>query len=183
VLALGQVLIKRGNVDKAIAVYQARIQSDPNDPRFYFLVGSLEEGRGNQARAQQMYQKALDIDSNDALAANNLAYLMLESGQNVDMAVSLAQIARQGLPDIPNTADTLGWAYYHKAVYGLAVDLLEQAVGKAPENAGYHYHLGLAYAKNKEPFKARQQLQKALEIDPNFKHSQEIKQALQSMQG
>jgi tetratricopeptide (TPR) repeat protein len=181
VLALGQVEASSGNIDKAIATYQTQIHGDSRDARFYFLIGSLEESRGNKTRAQEMYQKSLQADSSYALSANNLAFMMLDGKQNVDVAVSLAQVARQGLPELPNTADTLGWAYYQKGVYGLAVDLLEQAVAKAPENAGYQYHLGLAYAKRNNSAKAKMHLQKALSIDPKSGHSEEIKQMLQTV--
>jgi hypothetical protein len=40
----------------------------------------------------------------------------------------MAQTARRQLPDNPNTADTLGWAFYHKAVYGSAITLFKEAV-------------------------------------------------------
>jgi hypothetical protein len=45
----------------------------------------------------------------------------------VDVALTLAQTARQGMPNSPNTADTLAWAYYYKGTYGFARDLLEDA--------------------------------------------------------
>ena len=53
------------------------------------------------------------------MAANNLAYLMLENGENVDVALTMAQTARRAMPDSPNSADTLAWAYYYKGTYGL----------------------------------------------------------------
>jgi tetratricopeptide (TPR) repeat protein len=108
---------------------------------------------------------------------------MIKDGKNADVALSLAQIARQGMPDVPNSADTLGWAYYNKQIYGLAVDLLEQAVSKAPQNATYQYHLGMAYQKSKDAGKARSHLQKALEIDPKYSQANEIRQVLREIGG
>lgn len=67
----------------------------------------------------------------------------------VDVATSLARVARQKMPDPPNVADTLAWAYYHKGAYGLAVDLLQEALKKAPDNPTFHYHLGLTYQKER----------------------------------
>ena len=66
--------------------------------------------------------------------------------------MSLAQAARRGLPDSPNAADTLGWAYYQKGAYGSAISMLQEALklqekSKAPESAAIHYHLGMAYQK------------------------------------
>jgi hypothetical protein len=56
----------------------------------------------------------------DALAANNLAYIMIEHKESVNVALTLAQTARRGLPNLPNSADTLGWAYYHSGAYLVA---------------------------------------------------------------
>jgi len=74
---------------------------------------------------------------------------MLEHGGNVDVALSLAQIARRRLPELPNVADTLGWAYYHKATYGLAIDLLEEAVKKGASRRHLPLPLGARLSKNK----------------------------------
>ncbi len=52
----------------------------------------------------------MEVDPQYPLAANDLAHLMLEHGGNVYVALSLAQIARLRLPELPNVADTLGWA-------------------------------------------------------------------------
>jgi len=60
----------------------------------------------------------------------------------------LAQKARQKASDNPNFADTLGWAFYQKQIYKSAIPLFKEAASKDPENVDYHYHLGLAYAKD-----------------------------------
>ena len=85
-----------------------------------------------------------------------MAYLILEHGGNYDEALTLAQTARRGLPEVPNATGTLAWAYYHKGVYRSAIDLLEEAVRKVPQNPIYHYHLGLAYGKADDRARARE---------------------------
>jgi hypothetical protein len=61
------------------------------------------------------------------------------------MAVSLAQMAKQKMPQSPATSDTLGWAYYKLGSPEAAIGQLKESVEKAPHVAVYHYHLGLAY--------------------------------------
>ena len=65
--------------------------------------------------------------------ANNLAYLLLEHGGDVNVALSLAQIGRRGMSKSPNSADTLAWAYFHTGAYTAAASLLEDAVASLPE--------------------------------------------------
>ncbi|HZD09612.1 MAG TPA: tetratricopeptide repeat protein, partial [Candidatus Limnocylindrales bacterium] len=149
-LKLGQVQVAKGAADEAIATYQNSIKNNPREASFYVLLGELYESKQDWNNAKQAYQKALDLKPDNPLASNNLAYVMLETGGNVDVALSLAQTARRGVPDSPNAADTLGWVYYQKGAYRSAIDLFQEALklaekNKAPENPTVHYHLGLAY--------------------------------------
>ncbi len=129
------------------------------------------------------YQKALEIKPEDAMASNNLASVMAQSGGNLDVALSLAQTARRGMPDSPNAADTLGWIYYQKGAYKSAIGLFQEALklgakSNAPDNPGIHYHLGLAYQKTDQPGLARQQLERVLKIDPNYSGAADVRKQL-----
>ena len=180
-LALAQIETSQKAYDQAAATYQSSIENNPNDARAYIMLGSLENDRGNWQKAEALYQKAMQVQPDSAVAANNLAFLMLQRGGNVDMAVSLAQTARRGMPDSPNTADTLAWAYYQKGSYRLAIGLLEDAIKKAPENAMMQYHLGMAYQKVNDTARARMHLQKALQIDPKSTMASDAQKALTSL--
>ena len=177
-LLLAGVQLSHGSVDQAIAGYQSALKSNPRDVRVYVALGSLLEARGDWRKAQDLYQRALQIEPDYPVAANDLAYLMLEHGGDVSLATTLAQTARRGLPNLPNSADTLGWAEYHQGVYEGAIDLFQTAIKGDPNNPTYHYHLGLAYQKSANYAMARKQFQSTLEIDPNFAHAAEIKSFL-----
>jgi tetratricopeptide (TPR) repeat protein len=82
------------------------------------------------------------------------------------------------LPNLPNSADTLGWAYYHEGAYNSAIDTFQQAIKGDPNNPTYHYHLGLAYEKSKQAALARAQLEQTLKIDPKYAQASDIKEQL-----
>jgi len=82
------------------------------------------------------------------------------------------------MPDSPNSADTLGWAYYKQGVYNSAIDLFQEAIKSSAENPTYHYHLGMAYQKASHFDMAKKQLQYTLQISPNFSQADEIKKIL-----
>jgi tetratricopeptide (TPR) repeat protein len=178
ILALTSVQLARGSVADAVASYQQAIQQNPQDIRPYVLLGSLEESQGNWQAAQQHYQEALKVQPDNPAAANNLAYLLLQHDGNVDVALSLAQSARRGLPQAPNTADTLAWAYVNKGVYGLAIDLLQGAIKDSPQNPSYYYHLGVAYKKSNDPAHAKVQFERALHLNPPQALAAEIRKML-----
>ena len=84
----------------------------------------------------------------------------------------------RALPDDASSADTLGWAYYHKGIYSSAINLFKEAVKKEPDNATYNYHLGLAYARNGQGAQARQQLDRVVKIKPDSSEVNDLRQAL-----
>ncbi len=184
-LKLGQVQAAEGSVSQALATYQQSIKDHPREIGFYILAGEMYESQQDWPNAKTMYQKALEIQPDNPLASNNLAYVMLEQGGNVDVALAMAQTARRGMPDSSSVADTLGWAYYQKGVYKSAIDLFQESLrlnekrGEV-DNPTVHYHLGLAYQKVNQPAQARQQLERALRINPN---NSDARKALSELRG
>jgi len=180
---LGMVQSERGATDQALQTYLDGSKINPRETAFYLLSGSIYETRQDWDHAKKQYQKVLDIQPDNPLASNNLAYVMLEQGGNVDVAFAMAQTARRLLPDSSNSADTLGWAFYHKHVYASAITLFKEAVKKEPDNAVYNYHLGLAYAKSGQAALAKQQLDRVVKLKPNFPEVEELRRAVAEAKG
>jgi tetratricopeptide (TPR) repeat protein len=182
-LKLAQVQAMNGSTDQAIATCRRALANNPYEPAFYILLGQLLQSRQQWDGATEAYQKALAIKPENPLASNDLASVMLQSGGNLDVALSLAQTARRGMPHSPSVADTLGWIYYQKGAYHSAVDSLQEALklgqqNNSPDTPHFHYHLGMAYAKSGQATLARQQLQQALKLNPNSPDAEEAKKQL-----
>jgi tetratricopeptide (TPR) repeat protein len=180
---LGLVQNLRGATDQALQTYLDGAKINPKEVAFYLLAGGIYEAKQDWDNAKQQYQKVLQIQPDNPLASNNLAYVMLEQGGNVEVAFAMAQTARRQLPDNPNSADTLGWAFYHKGVYTSAITQFKAALKKEPDNALFNYHLGLAYAKSGQAALARQQLDRVLKINPNFPDVDQLRRALAEAKG
>jgi tetratricopeptide (TPR) repeat protein len=168
----------RGSLAQGIASAEHAVQQNPRDLRANTMLAVLEEKSGNWQKAEDAYQKAMQIDPAYGLGANNLAFLLLEHGGNVDVALSLAQTARGSLPDSPGTADTLAWAYIHKGIYASAVDLLKKALAQTPDNPTYHYHLGAAYQGMRNRAAATAEFRQVLKLAPAYDKSEEIRKRL-----
>ncbi len=182
-ILLAEVEQSLGDAPGAIGHYKQAIAMAPGNAGLYTTLGTLYEGQGNWQEAQTLYQRALALQPEEPLAANNLAYIMLEHGGNVTVALTLAETARRGFPNLPNSADTLGWAYYQNAAYSLAAPLLEDAVKGAPANAGYRYHLGMAYQKLNDLKKARIELEKSIRMAPQAPSAEKASHALSELSG
>lgn len=182
---LGKVQIEERASDRALALYLQSIKDNPRELRLYVLAGELYESSRNWNQAEAMYRQALEISPDDPLASNNLAYVMLEQDENIDLAMNMAQTARRGMPDSPNAADTLGWAYYRKGIYESAISQFHEALrlsktSGGPEDPVLHYHLGLAYQKAKQIGLARQEFKRAVQLNP---HDEEVLKALSELRG
>jgi tetratricopeptide (TPR) repeat protein len=166
--------VASGNLDGAISTWQGWTNSHPNDGIAIELLGTLEEAKGDYAKAMDLYKKALQLDPNNWVAANNLAYLIVENAEDspggnvgdIDVALSLAQTARRLRPEMAETADTLAWVYYHKNEYEEARDLLESALQTYPNDASIHLHLGMTYSKLNDKADAQLHLKKAAALAP-----------------
>jgi tetratricopeptide (TPR) repeat protein len=171
---LYQLKVARGAQDEAYGLATEAVKNGTNDPRLHTVYGMGLEARGDWQSAEMAYQKALGFQPDDAMAANNLAYLLLEHGGDPNLALSLAQTARRGMPKAGATADTLAWASYHVGAYDTARKLLEDASAQQPDNATYHYHLGLTYLKLNQSGRGKAELEKALKLKPDDPKAAEI---------
>lgn len=181
VMLYAQIAVGRGKIDNAIASWEQWSNAHPNDADALAILGTLEESRGNAGKAEAYYRRALQIQPQRAIAANNLAYRMLQNGGDVTTAMTLAQTARQGMPDSPNTADTLAWAYYSNGTYEFARYLLEDAISTDPNSATMQYHLGMVYWKLLDHNNAVIHLRKAVSLGRGSQTARDAQMALQGI--
>lgn len=178
--ALATLFIRTGRLEEAKKEYSTIWERQPKSVAAPTMIALLYEAERNQEEARKLYEQILAIDPNSPVAANNLAWLMAETGGNLDVALQLAQTAVQQMPNVPQVNDTLGWVYYKKDLPQMAVTAFEQSVEQDPNNAGYRYHLGLAHQKAGNFGQAKAAFQAAVKADP--KH-EEARAALTKMGG
>lgn len=179
---LGQIYLRQNKLDQARAEFDKLAQRQSNPVSALTMSGLILQGQGNLAEARMRFQSAVAADSRAAVAANNLAWLYTESGENLGEALRLARIAAEVLPDAPETLDTLGWAYYKNDMPALAIAPLAQAVEKLPGSAEYRFHLGMVFVKTGDKERARQSLTRALALEPNASWAGQARGALASIE-
>jgi tetratricopeptide (TPR) repeat protein len=180
-MALGHLYATTGRHSDALAKLGEALQANPNNLVALIRTGMLHEKQGDFAKAQEAYERALAREPRFPPAANNLAYLYAERGGNLETALRLAQIAREGAPDDPHVADTLGWILYRRGVYHAALSLLKESAAKLPENPEVHYHLGMAASQTGDREDARKALTRAISSPANFGGKQDAQRALEDL--
>ncbi|UCF56016.1 MAG: tetratricopeptide repeat protein, partial [Deltaproteobacteria bacterium] len=182
-LSLARTYGQLGKLDKAISQYETVLSKNPNYLGGYMALGTIYDQQRKPDKAEPYYRKALEINRDFAPAANNLAWNLAEKGGNIDEALSFAQMAKEKMPKNAAVMDTLGWIYYLKGSYLSAIAELQDSVELAPDNPLINYHLGLAYYKNNEPDEAKEYLEKALQINQNFRGAEEARSILKEIEG
>ena len=131
------------------------------------VLAQMKSAAGDRAAARPLLEAAIDSSENFfPAAANDLAFLLADEGQDLERARALAEEARERLPQSPHVADTLGWVYYRMGLNGAGLAQFEGAVGLAPEAspiwARATYHLALALRAADRPGEAREALDRVL---------------------
>ncbi|HZR22907.1 MAG TPA: tetratricopeptide repeat protein [Vicinamibacterales bacterium] len=138
---LAQVYVSRGELPRAQKMFDDLAQAHPNAAGPYTASGIILEAAGKPAEARVAYERALALDSKDAVASYNLARMYTNDPSRIDFAVMLAQTAAVAAPGEPEVHDALGWAYFKKGNLRSAADELERAVTMSPKDDSYREHL------------------------------------------
>jgi putative PEP-CTERM system TPR-repeat lipoprotein len=174
---LAGLYVSQHKLDEARAEYERIARERPDAVAARTMVGLLFESENKLADAQKTYEGVIAANPQSGVAANNLAWLYAERGGNLDVALQLAQTAKQQLPAFPQVDDTLGWIYYKKDLVALAIPPLESSVQRQPSPLS-ELHLGLAYAKAGEVQKARTAFDAALRMKPDLVEARSARDAL-----
>jgi tetratricopeptide (TPR) repeat protein len=137
-------------------------RKDPNSLAALRL-GMIEEAAHDYPAAIGAYKKAADARVTDWVPLNNLANCLIVVGQ-YDEALKYAQQAKELAPTSPFVADTIGWAFYNKGMYGAAVKQLQEF--KNDQMPLRRYHLAMAYFKSGDLASGRTTLDTALKMEP-----------------
>jgi len=146
--AYATILAQKGNAQQAIEQYQKVNEKRPSATAFT-MIAILEDSRGNTAAAEKNYRTALEYSPDAPIAANNLAWLIVENQGNLDEALRLASVAVAKDPNVAGYYDTLGWVYLKKSLFSSAAQQFKKAIeiaekdGKAAD-PGYRVRLGMA---------------------------------------
>ena len=90
--------------------------------------------------AIEMYEKTLEIDSNNATAMNSMGYILADTGMDVMRALRLCRRAVDTRPQSAAYLDSLGWAYFKSGEVVEARTWLRRALEIAPDEKEIQKH-------------------------------------------
>ncbi len=140
------------------------LKASPNYVPALMAKASLANQQGDPKGAKELYEKVLTIFPPFVPAKKGLVLFYAENPGDEKNAYDLAVVARDALPDDADVAKAFGIIVYRKGDYTRAAGLLQESIGKNPQNAEAWYYLGAAQAKLKQGTESRKSLQHALDL-------------------
>ncbi|MGH9799473.1 MAG: tetratricopeptide repeat protein, partial [Blastocatellia bacterium] len=175
--------------EKAVAELNELIRLKPTNTQqiaqAHLFVGMLEEGRGNFDAAVTNYEQMLSYDKRSigaAIALNNLAWIYADKGKgNLDKATDHARSAITISPEA-SFFDTLGYAYYKKRQFDVAIEQFHKAISRRPDSPAYHLHLARALRDSGNTQQARASYERSLQIGgTGFTEANQARQELAAL--
>lgn len=165
IVANARMEMMQGQWSQAKKRAETLLAKDRTNVDARLALAMAEEGAGNREAAIKAYREVVQADASNLTALNNLVMLLAENPGTTDEAVMLARQLKGVAPNNLQVDDTVGWAYYKKGNYPLAIEFLERAA-RATE-VQPKYHLAMAYFSAGRKDLGQRVLSAALQIDPN----------------
>lgn len=180
---LGRIMLAQKKPARAVEFLHQGVDRSPNDPALRFALGTALHAARDYDGALAAFEAVLSKHPDNVLAANNIAAIIADheyaDADSLDRALRLAQAQRDSKN--PYFLDTLGWLYYRKGDYNLALLYLKRAVESRPEHAYMNYHLAMAYYESGDRDAARKHLEKAVGEGASYPELDKARALLKSM--
>lgn len=183
VMLLNQVFRAQGDFNRAVAVLDSAIASHPEADllvlrRVETLMQSprWQESVSNARMLHERYPERPEL-------ANNLAFVLARSRQDLDFAYSLSSGLLEQHPENPGILDTHGLVLAARGDHAAAIPLFESALSQLSTNAMIRHHLALSLAESGRVEEATRHLNIVLVLDPPYSETHQIEQLIASLKG
>jgi tetratricopeptide (TPR) repeat protein len=147
-LTLAYVYVKTKRAKLAEFELRHLVQSGFESAQIYATMGYAAWIQKQYKEAVDYYEKALQMDENNATAMNSLGYVLVDA--NIDIARGI-RFCRKAVEKSPQNAaylDSLGWGYYKSGDYQEARVWLRRAFDLAPHHPVVRAHMRLVVGEN-----------------------------------
>ena len=142
------------------------LKDNPNDVAFRLYVGDLATARKDFSAAEQAYASVIKVQPNNAIALNNIAWVMGSLGR--DGAVAYAEKANSLAPGQPPFMDTLAMLLSEKNEYAKALEWQNKAIALQPQNNSLKLNLARIHIKGGKKDLARKELDALAKLGDKF---------------
>jgi putative PEP-CTERM system TPR-repeat lipoprotein len=154
----------------------AWLRERPRDAGFRYYLGDRAIARQDYAGAESQYRQVLQVQPDNALAMNNVAWLMTQQGK--PGALPLAERANQLLPNQPAILDTLAWVLANDKQVPRALEVQRQAMARAPQDHNLRLTLAKIHLQGGDKAQARAELETLARLGTQYGNQAEVTRLL-----
>lgn len=149
-LVRAALLAADGKMEERGALVDRYLADHPRDAWALWLASGAAWNRQDYPRAEERYQRLLDLDPNWVMARNNLGYIAMAQGRFAEAEQAFQTYAFVA-PDQANPHDSLGELYVLRGRYEEARRELETAVAIRPDFCASYQNLMRAAILERRP--------------------------------
>lgn len=172
-------LLASGKAPEAERMSADWIKASPKDSGFLYFLGDVALSRNDLAGAEARYRAVLEVQPDNALALNNVAWLLARQGK--PGAVAMAEKANALLPDRAPLVDTLAFALEADNRLPQAIDAQRRAIALEPKDANLALRLAKLYIKTGDKARARAELDALEKLGDKFTGHAEVASLLKTL--
>jgi putative PEP-CTERM system TPR-repeat lipoprotein len=171
-IRLHKALLASQNTVEADKLAGEWLKAHPKDVVLRQYLGDLATARKDYMAATQYYRSVIDLQPENALALNNLAWV---SGQTKSpKAIEYAEKANKLAPNQPALMDTLAMLMADKGDTASAIALLRKALDISPEAAPLRLNLARVLINAGRKDEARSELDTLAKLGDKFSEQAEV---------
>lgn len=146
-LILAFIYTKTGRNRLAEFELSKLLDSGYESPQVHTTMAYLAYEQGDVDKSIDLYQKALELDSDNATAFNGLGYILADTEKDLTRALILCKKALDAQPDNPAYLDSLAWTYYKMGFDTEARTYIQRAEKQLPDNQLIKEHFETIFTK------------------------------------
>jgi tetratricopeptide (TPR) repeat protein len=177
---IAEVSFRKGDAKGALAAQEKMVSLNGSADNLANL-GMLQDASGDKPGAAKSYRASLQQNPRNAIVLNNLAFLLAETGGNLDEALQDGLNAETILPSVPELSDTVGWIYLKKGMADAAFGRFADAYSRAPDRPSFREHLAKSMEQRTDKSADAEALRAALNASPGADNQKAILDLLKRM--
>lgn len=155
------------------------VKERPKEPAFLYYLGDAALTLRDYALAESRYRSVLELQPDNALAMNNVAWLLVQQGK--PGSVPIAERANALRPNRPEFLDTLSIALEANNQLPQAVDAQKRARSLRPKDGALTLRLAKLYIKQGDKTQARVELDALAQLGDKFAGQAEVTALLKTL--
>jgi Flp pilus assembly protein TadD len=158
---------KSPELAQAVRFNQAALALRPQSPGVHTNLGIAMHNQGKEADAEAAFRKAIQLNSDYALAHYNLGVVLVAQGKQLE-AEAAYRTAIQLKPDYPEAHNNLGSVLVDQGKLPEAEAACRKAIQLKPDLVQAHSNLGIALAGQAKLAEAEAALRKAIQLKLDY---------------